>query len=172
MYQIMFEGLNVPAVRVEVDSVLSLRAFNRNTGVVLDCGDGFSSIVPICDNIVHKSTISRLSIGDRDLTDYICRVLNKRGYLFTMATKREIVRNIKENLCYVALDFEQEMASHPKPSKATKKSYQLPDGQVITIGNEAFRYSEALFQPSFLHRTSSGIHEILYNSIMECPAEE
>merc|ERR1739843_43893 len=30
------------------------------------------------------------------------------------------------------------------------KSYELPDGQVITIGNERFRCPEALFQPSFL----------------------
>ncbi|XP_065584311.1 actin-like [Artemia franciscana] len=182
MYQIMFEEMNVPAVRVEVDSILSLRAFNKNTGVVLDCGDGVSSIVPIFNNKVLTDTISRLSIGGRDLTDYLSHLISQRGYLFTMATEREIVRDIKENLCCVALDFEQEMASYPEPSfwqrllfskaKAMKKSYQLPDGQVITIGNEAFICPEALFQPNFLHRTSSGIHNLLYNSIMECPVEK
>merc|ERR1719347_2011241 len=34
----------------------------------------------------------------------------------------------------------------------------LPDGQVITIGNERFRCPEALFQPSFLGMEACGIH--------------
>jgi actin len=163
----MFEKFNCPSFYVGIQAVLSLYSAGRVTGIVLDIGDGVSQWVPIYEGHPFPHAILRLNFGGRDLTAWLQILLNERGYYLTTSAEREIVRDVKEKFCYVALDFDAEMQKAATTSDCDFR-YTLPDGNEIVIGNERFRCPELLFKPHFNGFEFDGIDQTLYDSIMKC----
>lgn len=173
MTQIMFETFAVPAIQVGSPAPLSLYASGRTTGIVLDSGNGISQSVPISEGYIIPNCTNQLNWAGCDLTDYLVSIMNKKQrffYGFADSSACELARDIKEKMCYVALDFEQEMALASSTS-AKEKCYELPDGNTTVLNDERFLCPEALFQsiPRFLGTPKFfGIHETLNSSIMKC----
>ena len=165
MVQIMFDSFDVPYLYISIQAVLALYSSGRTTGCILDSGDGVSHTIPIFEGFIIPHAINRLDIAGRDLTEYLMKILAESGNNFSNSAEREIVREIKEKVAYVAEDFESEM-NHFLSSSLNDVSYELPDGQVIVIGSERIRTPEVLFQPSLIGKEGYGIHIHVYNTIM------
>ena len=146
MTEIMFETFEVPAYYLSIQAVLSLYSSGRTTGLVLDAGDGVTHTVPIYEGYALPHAIERNDLAGRDLTEFMRKLLNEVGLNFSSSAESEIIRDIKEKLCYVALDYEAEVAAYNN-STQNNKVYELPDGQNVTVASQRFRCPEALFKP-------------------------
>ena len=128
-------GFNVPALYTSIQAVLSLYASGRTTGIVLDSGDGVSHAVPVYEGFAMPSSIRRIDVAGRDVTEYLQTLLRKSGYVFHNSAEKEVVRMIKEKVSYVAADpkkEEKEWASG-KLAEGKMAEYVLPDGNRIKV---------------------------------------
>jgi len=180
MTQILFETFNVPAMYVAIQAVMSLYASGRTTGVVMDSGDGVSHTVPIYEGYAIPHAILRIDLAGRDLTHFMGRLLMDRGHTLASSAEREIVRDIKEKLCHVALDYEAQLEEAEGRRKRQKVSedasdkevpYELPDGTIVMIGPERFKCPELLFHPELLGKEADGIHTMTFKSILSCEVD-
>ncbi|XP_075047482.1 uncharacterized protein LOC142107761 [Mixophyes fleayi] len=163
--QIMFENFKVPATHVASQAPLSLYANGRTTGLVTDSGDGVTLTFPVYEGSLLKHALKRLNVAGRDITEYFARLLLESRLSFVSSSEKEIAREIKEKVCYVALDPCQEMKKDPKE---LMDEYCLPDGNIIIVGNQRFRAPEILFSPCNIGVEAPGLHTMIFHSILRC----
>ncbi|KAJ5079666.1 actin-7-related [Anaeramoeba ignava] len=163
---IMFETFNVPAFYLANSGILSLYSSGKTTGIVLESGGGLSHCVPIYESVDLKPQTKRIDLGGDDCTDYLMKSLIEKGYSISPHYQSNIFNKFKEENCYVSFDFEEESLID---EKFIMKQKEIPEKQPINIGKERFESSEILFRPSLVgNYHQKGIHEMLYESIIEC----
>lgn len=165
MTQIMFETFSAPAFFLDMSGALPLYASGRMTGLVVSCGDSVTYTVPATEGYVFKKCILGTGIGGRDLTEYLVKLLYaERRYTLNTSLGRDAARQLKEKLCYVSTDFENEIL---QPS--SEKSFELPDGSIVKIGEERFKCPEVLFDPTIIGVEAAGIHEMIIETMKKLP---
>jgi centractin len=116
------------------------------------------------------SSIRRIDVAGRDVTEYMQLLLRKNGNIFHTSAEKEIVRQIKEKVCYVAGDVKKEEKDFANAITTKSESeklveYKLPDGQTIKVGVERFRAPEILFDPEIIGCEYPGVHQIVVDAI-------
>ena len=174
-----FETFNVPGLYIDVKAVFALlgiskthedmgvemdayqaKAIKSLTGMVLDSGDGFTHIFPICDVFVLGSNIKHIPIEGRKITKFMEQMIRDRGEKIPTEDLYFATMELKEKHGYLAKDLIEEFAKFDKRKSDGGKLYQSSKfkkfegiGKIsakpysINVGHELFSGPESFFSP-------------------------
>eukprot|EP00418_Pyrodinium_bahamense_P085079 CAMPEP_0179071028 /NCGR_PEP_ID=MMETSP0796-20121207/31322_1 /TAXON_ID=73915 /ORGANISM="Pyrodinium bahamense, Strain pbaha01" /LENGTH=391 /DNA_ID=CAMNT_0020768133 /DNA_START=33 /DNA_END=1204 /DNA_ORIENTATION=- len=164
MLEMMFERFGFCGVNVSVQAILALNSQGLNTGFVVDSGDGVTHLVPVTEGFVEPARVERVELAGRHVTEQLMKLLVGSGHPLNSTADFETVREVKERLCYVALEPEAERRLGRETTLVDRK-YTLPDSREMRVGAERFLAPEILFTPG-LHVGSD--REGLPGMVFDC----
>lgn len=160
--EIFFETFRAPAMFFSPQAVLSLYSSGRTTGVVIDVGEGLTHVIPVYEGFALPHSVMRSDVAGRDVTKHLQLLLRRSGLSFTTTSELDLIKTMKEESCYVALNPAKE-----EENKAAAAKYQLPDGRAVELGSERFRAPEVLFRPDLIGSEEMSVADALVNSVMK-----
>lgn len=100
------------------------------TGIVIDSGDGVTHICPVYEGFSLPHLTRRMDVAGRDITRYLIKLLLLRGYAFNHSADFETIRMMKERLCYIGYNIEQE-------KKLAEDTTVLVESYTVSSGRQA-----------------------------------
>jgi actin-related protein 2 len=161
----MFEKYGFNRVNVSVQAILALKSRGRDSGFVVDSGDGVTHLVPVTSGYLEPSLVSRINLAGRHVTEYLMKLLQKQGYPLNSSADFETVREIKQKCCYVAHDLQAERKL-AQETTVVDTQYTMPNSRVMRMRAERFLAPEILFNPGLQgHGEGEGLAEAVFNTI-------
>ncbi|CAN1857718.1 Actin-related protein 8 [Linum perenne] len=156
--------MNVPSVCAVNQAVLALYAAHRTSGIVVNVGFQSTSVVPILNGkVMHSIGVEVIGIGALKVTGFLKEQMQQNNIncesLYT-------IRTLKENMCYVAYDYQAELR------KDTSASLELPGEGQFTLSTERFKTGEILFQPRLAGVRTMGLHQAISLCMDHCDSAE
>ncbi|KAM3855839.1 actin-like protein 9 [Vipera latastei] len=168
LVEVVFESLSFPKVYVAYQSVLSVYAHGKISGLIVDTGHAVTHTVPVYQGYNLPHATEKMDIAGANVTSFLMDLLKNMGH-YLDEKMLDVIEDIKQKCCYVALDFETECNC---PEEDNTVQYQLPDGQIITLGKERFQCSEMLFNPPQMPGLALlGIPGMAQKSLMNVPEQ-
>lgn len=169
-----FEKFQFGAVNFSNEAMLCLYSHGLSTGLVVDVGFESTRLTPIYNGYISQHTSRRLNYGGEDVSKYLLNLLSRRGYHMYSKKAIDVVDQIKEQLCYTALNLEKERALALETTVLVEK-FTVPDGTNLKVGQERFEATEALFDPNLIDLDCRGLSKSIFDTIqssdMDCRAD-
>jgi len=159
MTNILFEKFQLPNAYISAQPMLSMYGAGRTTGITIDVGEDFIHCVPIVEGYPVLYNAQKIPAGGKAITEAVQKALAGMGTTVDEFTAREV----KHANCYVAMDFDAEVA---KLGNAAKKEYVLPDGARVQLGVEQVQCAELMFQPEQAGINYRGMQHAIYKVVM------
>eukprot|EP00771_Trimastix_marina_P001932 gnl/Trimastix_PCT/3041.p2 GENE.gnl/Trimastix_PCT/3041~~gnl/Trimastix_PCT/3041.p2 ORF type:complete len:369 (+),score=75.71 gnl/Trimastix_PCT/3041:58-1164(+) len=163
MTEIMFETFGVSHLLVRNTPTLALYATGRTTGFVIECGDAVMHAGSVYEGYALPHTFNRLDLGGREVTDQLVRAFD--------GTTSAPFEAMKKQCCYVAASVDAEEDRLQRDPDSVHMDYALPDGRVVTAGEERFMAPEVIFTPSRLGRSCGGLADHAATAFFRTPLE-
>jgi len=144
MCEIMFENFNTPGFYINNHPSLILISQGSTSGVVIDSGHNMTRITPIYESYCLRHTMIEMRIGGKDLTDYMCSLLEDMQIYYNNIIDMEIVKDIKERMGYVSIDYDGEIRNMTDNLMCSHVKYKLPDGTLLPMSVNRIKCTEAL----------------------------
>jgi len=180
----LLEGAGVGGIYLANKSVLSMYGGGRTTGVCVDSGQDMTYVVPCWEGSPIADATLILRLGGGHVTERLLNLLSNGKYSFpddtflllkkrsasgpgryTVATRRDVVREAKEAFCRVA---PMTTDNEKKKISAEEQVLRLPDGNIVVVGEEATQAPELLFRPELAGRKGKGLAALVYESVQRC----
>ena len=169
--EIFFEYFNVPSLYIGNQGTLGLFSTGNTKGVVLDSGEGGTHVVPIFEGYVSPYSVFKTQVSGQLITQFLLDLLIKNGLTFSKHYDFDVIENIKEQRCYVSTDFSSEMREFQLKANTKDLSYELPDGQTISLNKEQIEAPEILFNTKMVNLDDMGVGELIYRSYFSIDTE-
>lgn len=156
---------------------LALYSYNTTTGIIVDIGNHIT-VAPYIDGYAIEAGITRLPFGGNAITESLAKLVTLKGMRYFSETEMFINRFVKESLCFVSQDYEEDLAECDKDPKAFIRGvdvdrFQLPDHRkMVTLDSSLFKAPEGLFSPHVWGKDVLGLHEIVWKAIQACPIDQ
>ncbi|XP_028752825.1 actin-related protein 8 isoform X1 [Neltuma alba] len=156
--------MNVPAVCAVNQATLALYAAKQTSGIAVNVGFQVTSIVPILNGkVMRKVGVEVVGLGAIKLTGFLRELMQRNNMNFESLYT---VRTLKEELCYVAIDYEAELL------KDTQASFEAAGEGWFTLSKERFQTGEILFQPRLAGLQAMGLHQAVALCMDHCHSAE
>ncbi|KAK2962479.1 putative Actin, gamma [Blattamonas nauphoetae] len=166
--QILFDEFNIQSISFQNSALLSVLATGEMNGTVIDCGDTVTTVASIYQGMFSSTSQRRMPFAGRNVTTRLSQLLMEAGYIFSSTAEMDLVREIKEQLCYVTPNLNTSI-TQLSTSSVSSRSFNLPDGSSIFLNTESFLATEPLFNPTLIGEDFTGIPQLISESISSCP---
>jgi len=160
LLELMFEKFGFKNFYQCPTSVLSLYSAGKISGVVVDSGYGATYLVPVDNGFEITENVVKMNYSGKDINEFLCKELFEKK--IDLKNNLKLVSEIKEKCCEVCLkDINEEIKDF--------KTFELPDGNKISLGKERFNCTEVFFNPKLNNINMNGIPEIVLSIIKKSP---